>query len=1435
MKAMKLSALLRTLCVTALGVLLTAGRGPAAEGKIVLSEKTHWRLYAVRGAMRLDGKALRSKSECEKYTITRGDLRSVQRETQRLLEGQNIDWKKCDWHDYAVYCPDIIGNPYYPRMMSLVRPEYPPAGWMAPEFDDSNWMVVWNTSVRGQEGKGSVYNRNLYMRTYFDVPDPGKIAALSLKMSYRGGARVFVNGKEVARAHLPAGAGRPGSPPGALAPETPAESYPGEAYLNRREEISDRKTVLAIGEIWTRFIKGGRGKDPRLRRYRCPAPPQWNGYRGPWLNREGWNRLKTVRDRALGPVAIGGKLLRKGRNVLAVELRGSLHHPLIFASGKWGHGKSRHWNSTKGWDHVRLVSLALRDPSETLPSAMDPPKKLTVWAEDMHTRLYGLEYRPASMPPGKLKFVGALNGSFSGMLTVQSGGKIEGLAVAVTDLKGAQGSAAISRDRITVTGMVGEPLTEMDPLGVHIKGLSRGGDRFNFMSRDAFNHISFSPFFHKPRDADRDWAQRASRKMLWYDHIGLALPPVVPANAIQPLWFRLRVPMETPPGVYRGQATVSANGAEPVTLPVEAEVVGWRVPSPREFLTDVAFEHHPYAIASHYLLPKDSPVRPRGRDWRGPVRAKVPLWSDAHFRLLANSFKQMARAGNDLLIVPVLNRTEFGNWEDSMIKWTRRKDGSYDFDYKVLDRFLDLAMKHMGRPRVICFVIMHCQLASPRPAVTVYDEASGKTETLHLGWREDAFKRLPVWKRFGSALLAHMREKGLDRQTYWGHGGDHESDPALMGLFWEVFPNHYWAASGHTYHGGAGGGGHSRNVVRYFADVYGAASPVESKMGWKGAYIGGGPSVEIGTQYASSSIGKEERLVRNETYLYVHCPRDEVRGAGQPIRWRGIPSVSLHRGYSGVGHLGFDSYDYNYLDGYVGSDWAFPGRPHHMFSWPGPDGAEPSARFEALLEGIQECEARIFLEQNVDRGLLGKEMAARVENVLLDYLNHYCLWPQLRSDSVYDYIHGWQDDSRKLFTVAAEVARIVGVDIDQLSLRDRVAALGESRRTLRIRNWTGRERTWKARTDADWIRLPKKQGKLLGFQNLQYVLDGKNLRPGRTVTGKIHVQDAQTGREQSFTVIAEVIDPIELRFDHANFNLRCGKTQTRTFRVASNALTDLEWKLTAARPWLKIQPASGTISAGKDLFITCTAAPPDKQAAIHDNGMVFAGAKGLVKKDVDSKTFVIPLLREKAERKMPFGRIIKLDDIGKRWTFFGTCMKGTRIETGKVREIGQAHTHSLANPSEGPPCARKEFLPIIGNERFSRAMWVYPHHESVFDLAGSGIRAVSAYVGICNDARQRTIRNQHRMVNFEIWVDGKLATQSGLMKTNSPARYLTVENIESARELKLVTRLDSNKDDNTFLSCWCDCNFYATHEKKNRNNAKVTDKGDGKAKGQAGG
>jgi hypothetical protein len=75
-----------------------------------------------------------------------------------------------------------------------------------------------------------------------------------------------------------------------------------------------------------------------------------------------------------------------------------------------------------------------------------------------------------------------------------------------------------------------------------------------------------------------------------YDHIGAEIPDQVPAKTAQPLWVSLKIPADAAPGTYKGALKIEAAGQPPVTLPVEVEVIGWRVPNPQEFQTDGQFD-----------------------------------------------------------------------------------------------------------------------------------------------------------------------------------------------------------------------------------------------------------------------------------------------------------------------------------------------------------------------------------------------------------------------------------------------------------------------------------------------------------------------------------------------------------------------------------------------------------------------------------------------------------------------------------------------------------------------------------------------------------------------------------------------------------------------------------------------------------------------------
>jgi len=91
--------------------------------------------------------------------------------------------------------------------------------------------------------------------------------------------------------------------------------------------------------------------------------------------------------------------------------------------------------------------------------------------------------------------------------------------------------------------------------------------------------------------------------------------------------------------------------------------------------------------------------------------------------------------------------------------------------------------------------------------------------------------------------------------------------------------------------------------------------------------------------------------------------------------------------------------------------------------WPGKDGAESGARFEALIEGVQEGEARLMLEKALDAGKLKPEVAVRVKEVLARNNETGFFQKKLCIYELEEYTYRWQERSRELYMMAAEVSR----------------------------------------------------------------------------------------------------------------------------------------------------------------------------------------------------------------------------------------------------------------------------------------------------------------------------------------------------------------------------------------------------------------------------
>lgn len=1232
--------------------------------------------------------------------------------------------------------------------MTLKTP-FPPTDWMKADFVDGDWAR--QLSLFRTDYKLVPQIRAGYYRTRFQIDDPSKIPLLKLAAEYRGGIRVFLNGEEIGRKHMPKGP---------VTEETYAELYPLETYLlhegeypkNWKRHRKIRGKFLLAPELSGPWETLGIRVNPKSK-WRTPT-------NGVCLNRTAYDRITELRQRKIA-IDIPGAKLKKGENILAVEVRASLIHHL-------GVQFEEVYKRNATWSHGGLQGISLLDPSRKTATTMKRQPGVQVWVEDIHRRMYNKEFCEVSQTANVARIAGARNGTFAAQIVLSTDKELKGLKVSTTAFKKAPIKTEI-----------------FYPIPHVIKELAPGN-----RGRRVGNSPSFSIFnnFIKERFG--------CSEVPYYEHLGKKAPAVIEADTCYPAWIRVRIPENTRPGTYRTQITVEADGMAARTVPLMVTVADWRIPDPKDFTIIAGMEPCPYASAREY---------------------KVDLWSEKHFALLDKTFSHLKRIDNDWLIVPVLAHTEFGNGEDSMVRITRKKDGSYAADFTVLDKYLDLTIRHVGKPLVVSFTMMHAgnpgdgRMKLPDMDVPILDEASGKRELLAVDGRLAPAKRRAFWKFISTSIYAHMKARGLGDATYWGYTWDgNGSAPDLYPMLAEFVPQVHWTK-----------GSHKGRPTRY----YKALSTV---------YNGG------------ISIGFGSRKGWKQMHHWLTYPRFwgtviDCSDYSPPFSFRMLSERALAAGSRGFSRMGVDYWGKIYLTGMKKHTYAV-GVPNLFILWPGKEGPETSSRYEILVEGMQETEARIFLEQAMEKltdekyGPLKKRINAflnrRLTEIMLDS-------PAWTNPALVDLCSvNWQRRSRELYAAAAEVADIVSLDLDQTLVRREVPSRSLTPIHLNIRNWTAAPREWtvaaepaKPLTEAEkrrqrnlvladtppteWIKFNTATGKSNApFTPLTVTVDTSKIDPGKTARGLVRFTDKGTGRSESVLLNMTVGKAFTLLNAPSTVNVDCGETVQRTFTLANSATQDLEFNVALTEgpptrrdsrtrryidlkpgpvvPWVKAEPATGKVAPGAKVAITLTITPNTRERLTQVMTLDVAEKGGLKVRP----RMVVQVLPEACSYACrPKGEAVTLESVSK------DCL----------RSHSDGHRGSRARLAFWKPHPRwKKFTIGIEHVVYKNGFYPAVNHRTVLNIEGKGFKAFAAEVGPSGGMSSKVSLPLYRgtKLHYEIYVDGKLACHSGLMELADSPLLLVAEGLEKAREIHLVSRISTGANNKRIKGLWGDPMFY---------------------------
>lgn len=207
-------------------------------------------------------------------------------------------------------------------------------------------------------------------------------------------------------------------------------------------------------------------------------------------------------------------------------------------------------------------------------------------------------------------------------------------------------------------------------------------------------------------------------------------------HTTQPVWLSVTVPPQTPAGTYSGSIQVkNGKGVALKALPYQITVIDRTLPKPQDWAFHLDLWQSPYAIARVH---------------------NTPLWSKAHFDAMRPYMKMLAAAGQKVITTSIIYDPWNGQTEDiygDMVKWTKKKDGSWSYDYTVFDKWVSFMQETGISKEIACFSMIPWNLK-----FYYFDESTGKNEVLV------AKPGTPEYAKHWSPMLAdfakHLKSKG---------------------------------------------------------------------------------------------------------------------------------------------------------------------------------------------------------------------------------------------------------------------------------------------------------------------------------------------------------------------------------------------------------------------------------------------------------------------------------------------------------------------------------------------------------------------------------------------------------------------------------------------------------------------------------------------------
>ena len=398
----------------------------------------------------------------------------------------------------------------------------------------------------------------------------------------------------------------------------------------------------------------------------------------------------------------------------------------------------------------------------------------------------------------------------------------------------------------------------------------------------------------------------------------------ISAKTVQPMWLSIKIPKDTPEGIYRGSIDFnSQEDKEFPTLNYSVEVLNRILPNPEQWKFHLNLWQNPDAIARVHDVEK---------------------WSPQHLQAMKPYMQKLMEVGQKVITTTLIYdpwNSQTQDVYDSMIKWIRKRDGSWSYDYSVFDKYVSYMLSFGDDKLIESFSMIPWNLK-----FHYYDEGLGKDTVIVAEPGSPEYQE--HWEPMLTDFAKHLKQKGWFDQTSIA------MDERPMEAMQEAI-----------------------KIIK--------AADKDFKISLAGSYH---PEIEdelfdyslaLGDPIDANTLAERKRKGLITTF-YTSCSHE------YPNTFTGSPPAE-------AAWLGWYAANIGY-DGYL--RWAFnswpedPLRDSRFGSWPSGDtylvypGARSSVRFERLIEGIEDYEKIRILKEEFQKNDQQEKLAA-LEEVLTEF------------------------------------------------------------------------------------------------------------------------------------------------------------------------------------------------------------------------------------------------------------------------------------------------------------------------------------------------------------------------------------------------------------------------------------------------------------------